>query len=136
MHETGIALRFERAEEAEVTSPALIERRRFLQRRREEREYARMVGDALPAYGMGKESGSGAGSGVRELRSALSTALNMVVALAASFAIGFYAGRQTDGQERTGYIYGVGAGTLILVVEMVLFIIRASREDGLLKKKL
>ena len=101
VHRAGISLQFEEAERSSPPSE-LLERRRVLLRRQEEREYSRLVGDALPLPDSGRGSRTRPpGAEARELRAALSTALNMLVALAASFAIGFYAGRQTDGRERT-----------------------------------
>jgi predicted cobalt transporter CbtA len=135
---------FSKPEQPDIPSKELTERRKYLQRRFEEREYARMVGDcgdgSMQVRGSAAvkaQSGRGAsvGEDMHALRGAMSTAVNMVAAVAASFAVGYYAGKGTDGTQRTGFLFGLAGAIIVLVVEMALFIIRALREERLAANK-
>ena len=114
-------------------SPAFLERQAQLRRRYEQREYARMMSNAVPAGSMQgtaipSASPEHTGVGASAFRQSL-IGMNMVIAAGCAYLGGYFLAGQygRSKTERSGW--GLGAMVTILMVEMVLFIIRANKFD-------
>ena len=55
----------------------------------------------------------------------LSIAMNLVMSVLACFAIAYYVGLQSNQSVTTSMVYGLVASIFILIIEMLLYIIRA-----------
>jgi hypothetical protein len=104
-------------------SKDLMQRREYLRRRMEEREYNMMMFNQPTNPEVDREMEKG-----NQLSSAsnhLSIAMNIVMSVLACFAIAYYIGLQSNQSVTTSMVYGLIASILILVIEMLLYIIRA-----------
>ncbi|KAL6075305.1 hypothetical protein QOT17_003710 [Balamuthia mandrillaris] len=71
----------------------------------------------------------------KELRSQLSIGVNIVVSMATMFVAGFFTCRHGFGSVVAGVIGGVALATIIMIVEVWLFIIHQNKRDEKEKKK-
>lgn len=72
----------------------------------------------------------GLGEQFNSARNQASIALNMIVAIFSSFGICYYIGTQMGKDKARCMIYGVIGATLMMILEMVLFITRALRVES------
>ena len=128
-------LRFPAFEEPEhKLTKEQVARREFLVRRDEERQYGDMVKGlgAIVSQRTGELQYTDQADDNNQISSAneLAIHLNMVVAIVVSYGIGYYCGSYWSGLESFRMVCGVLGATVAMVVEMVLFILRASRLDS------
>ena len=102
---------------------ALNERREYLKRRRQEREYNMMVYGQEINPEIQREMDRGNSLSAKSNHIAI--AMNMIMSVLACFAIAYYVGLQSNVELATSMIYGLIAAILILMVEMLLYILRA-----------
>lgn len=114
-------------------SPLLVKRRKLLAAKQEQREYNKMV------FGTETNPRQCDNESVHEqynaLRHQASILMNMVAAIVATFGMGYYCGGFFSDQYAVRMTYGVVAATIIMVVELILFIIRTYQMDNEHKKK-
>lgn len=102
-------------------------RRQYLQSKIDQREYNRMVyGSELSPAEREVQSVSNQLSSVRNQ---ISIGVNMIVAIVATFGICYYVGGQFTTNTSTRMIYGLIGGILVMILEMVLYIMRAARME-------
>jgi len=108
-------------------SVELQKRREYLKLRAEARAYNRMV------YGSDEDPRVteilNKGNHLSSARNQLAVSANMVMSVLACFAISYYAGKSFRASNTACLIYGLIGGMFILVVEMMLFIVRAAKVD-------
>jgi hypothetical protein len=108
-------------------SVELQKRREYLKLRAEARAYNRMV------YGSDEDPRVteilNKGNHLSSARNQLAVSANMVMSVLACFAISYYAGKSFRASNSACLIYGLIGGMFILVVEMMLFIVRAAKVD-------
>ena len=121
-HEDRTDLERRDAADAEKRA-ALNERREYLKRRRQEREYNMMVYGQEINPEIQREMDRGNSLSAKSNHIAI--AMNMIMSVLACFAIAYYVGLQSNVELATSMIYGLIAAILILMVEMLLYILRA-----------
>ena len=100
----------------------LEERRAYLLRRQEEREYAKFIDDSSD---FGKSSKSFSfHEPISQLKGQISIIVNMFVCSFAMFGVGYYVGVQYKCDLQLCIIFGLIGAVLILFIEMTLYIIR------------
>jgi len=108
-------------------SEELTRRRKFLQRRAEEKEYNRM------AHGTEdnpeKERILEQEQRISSFKNQLSITSNMIVSTAVSCGMGYYIGIQLKFDSATSLVFGLVAGILVMIIEMILFITRSVRME-------
>ena len=100
----------------------LEERRAYLLRRQEEREYARFIGDSSD-FGNSSKSLS-VHEPISQLKGQISIIANMFVCSFAMFGVGYYVGVQYKCDLQLCIMFGLIGAVLILFIEMMLYIIR------------
>lgn len=113
-------------------------RKRLAEIREQEEEirYQKMTRGLLSdgKYGMGLTFKEGyeqqqtIAAEMKELSHNIFFAINLIIAMAAAFIVGFYFGKRMHDQE-FGYIVGTGAMVITLVIEAILIVIRVSRQE-------
>lgn len=107
-----------------------------IKEREEEIRYQKMTRGLLSdgKYGMGLTFKEGydqpqtVAAEMKELSHNIFFAVNLIIAMAVSFLIGFYFGKRMRDQE-FGYIVGTGAMIITLVIEAVLIVIRVTHQE-------
>ena len=102
---------------------ALNERREYLRKRHEERQYNMMMYGQEVNPEVQREMDRG--NSLSSKSNHISIAMNMIMSVLACFAIAYYVGLQSNIELATSMIYGLIAAILILMVEMLLYILRA-----------
>ena len=104
-------------------SKELMQRRKYLRKRAEEREYNLMMFNQPTNPEVDREMERG--NQLSATSNHLSIAMNVVMSALACFAIAYYLGLQSNQSVTTSMVYGLIASILILIIEMLLYIIRA-----------
>ena len=115
--------------ESPERNPALEERRAFLRRRNEERQYARMMASVK------KPTNPHDGAG-KSLKVQATVGANVFVAALASFYVGYLVSGGLVDRTSTRVVIGLGAMVFILFVEMILFMIRTYTVDTVVQRKI
>lgn len=102
---------------------ALNKRREYLKKRHEEREYNLMMYGQEVNPEVQREMDRG--NSLSSKSNHISIGMNMIMSVLACFAIAYYVGMQSNVELTTSMIYGLIAAILILMVEMLLYILRA-----------
>lgn len=106
--------------------PDLAPRLEQLRAAMENREYAAMVGDVCCEESDGRDAAE-----MNTYRSQLAVGANLLVSMGTMFAVGYYAGGTTEepnGPRAT--MCGLAACIITMMIEMILFLIGASRVDA------
>jgi hypothetical protein len=113
----------------EASSLELERRRDFLKVRAKQREYNQMMfkSDTDPSKDEANKQNIGA------ILEHSSVAVQVIVATLASFGVAFYAGRQSGASQEKCLVWGLLAAMIILIVEGVLFIVRANRVASMIE---
>ena len=130
---------------ADIDKPSsgeLARRRGYLQHKKQEREYEAMISNITNDRGSHKSESNTCGAvdgkdpnGITSLTEHTSVAIQMIVAPLASFAVTYYAARSSwKAEVSVCMMWGLLVAMAMLVVEGVLFVARASREDLIRKK--
>mmetsp|Transcript_11597 Transcript_11597/g.11234 ORF Transcript_11597/g.11234 Transcript_11597/m.11234 type:complete len:284 (+) Transcript_11597:30-881(+) len=115
------------------TSNALKKRREYLHLRKEAKEYNMMI--------YGTEDNPNVqdilttGNQFASMTNQLTISVNMIVAVFAMFGVGYYVGMQYSDNKTTQMTFGLVSAIGIMVVEMLLFIRRATQMEGAFEKK-
>ncbi|OQR82428.1 hypothetical protein ACHHYP_16057 [Achlya hypogyna] len=108
----------------------LVQRRQYLQRRQEEKTYNQMLGKL--------ERPKADSAMQREMKSVsqhLSIGANMIAAMATAFFVAYYISRSLTDNETTRLLVGLAATVAMMVVEMVLFIARSTKQEELARRQ-
>ena len=114
----------------------LEKRRKYLRMRQEQKEYNQMIQGLDDSFN-GSNSGIGKlgdnesiGQMLVSLSQQMGTILNMVVSSLAMFGVFYYIGMHiTDRKSSTPLVLGLVGAISIMIIEMILFIIRAYLQD-------
>lgn len=114
-------------------SAALVARRKYLRLKQEEREYYRMVKGGL---GIGKSAGSSTSSSSSSSSSIrqIAVGLNVIILPIAIFIATDVMGRSMGWSPVSRYTLGLFAAVIMLIIETVLFVIRAMRAERMCRK--
>ena len=105
------------------------ERRRLLKARQEQREYDSMIGNLNTETNFGRFQ---AGKEIKSAMKEISVGISMITGVAASFAAGVFWWYKLLGRDlKEGLVVGLVLGIIMLFVEMILFVIRAERQQAL-----
>ena len=109
-------------------SPELIQRRQYLLARQEGREYNKMMYGTYTDPNVQKVLSQG--NHMESLKEQLSVSANMIVSVFAMFGISYYIGTQYSKNQTTWMIFGIVGATIIMIVEMAIYIIRAIKLEA------
>ena len=98
------------------------ERRAYLRRRQEEREYAQFVDNKVDFSENSKSITTR--ESISEIKGQISVIANMFVCAFAMFGVGYYVGVQYKCDMQTRMIFGLVGAVFMMFIEMVLYIIR------------
>ena len=109
-------------------NPELIQRRQYLLARQEGREYNKMMYGTYTDPNVQKVLSQG--NHMESLKEQLSVSANMIVSVFAMFGISYYIGTQYSSNQTTWMIFGIVGATIIMIVEMAIYIIRAIKLEA------
>jgi hypothetical protein len=116
------------------TSLEVLKRREYLKLRQEEREYNLMIhGNAVNPNVTEKIAG---GNHYSSTKNQLTISTNMIVSIFAMFGICYYVGMRFSDSHTTCLIFGLVGAVVIMIVEMLLFIIRAAKMEHIYEGKI
>ncbi|CAK5223565.1 unnamed protein product [Aphanomyces euteiches] len=104
----------------------LAARRQYLQRIQDEKEYNQMLGSISKPkrdHDMQKE--------MKSVTQHVSIGLNMIAAMATAFFVAYYVARTVTQDETTKLLAGVAGAIAMMMVEMVLYMARATKQEEL-----
>ncbi|EQC30213.1 hypothetical protein SDRG_12064 [Saprolegnia diclina VS20] len=108
----------------------LAKRRQYLQRRQEEKSYNQMLGKL--------ERPKADSDMQREMKSVsqhLSIGANMIAGMATAFFVAYYVARSVTDNETSRLLLGLAATIAMMVVEMVLYITRSTKQEELARRQ-
>jgi hypothetical protein len=108
--------------------PELIKRRQYLLARQEAREYNKMMYGTYSDPNVQKALSQG--NHMESVKEQLSVSANMIVSVFAMFGISYYIGYQYSKNQTTCMIFGIVGATIIMIVEMGIYIIRAIKLEA------
>ncbi|OQR81850.1 hypothetical protein THRCLA_11343 [Thraustotheca clavata] len=118
------------AENAPAKKAYLEKRRQYLQRRQEEKMYNKMLGKL--------DGPKGDADMQREMKSVtqhLSIGANMIAAMATAFFVAYYISSSLTSDETVRLLIGLGATIGMMIVEMVLYIARATKQEEIARRQ-
>ena len=114
------------AEAAARCDPELQARLDTLRAAQENREYAEMVGDVAAGDSSGREAAE-----MSNYKSSMTVGLNLIVSMATMYCVGHYSGGTVDEPHGVrAVVCGLVLMVVTLAVEMILFLIGATRVDA------
>ena len=113
--------------------PELIKRRQYLLARQEAREYNKMMYGTYSDPNVQKALSQG--NHMESVKEQLSVSANMIVSVFAMFGISYYIGYQYSKNQTTCMIFGIVGATIIMIVEMGIYIIRAIKLEAVYESK-
>lgn len=122
----GSSLRFSAPEDLRVKqlNPSLEERRRRLRARQEEKKYMRMMGIAAP---MKPEDRSSPAADIKQAKTAIGIALNILIGVATGFAVFYTLSRKFSKNPMHHLSAGLVGGVIMLLVEVLIFMVKTSK---------
>ena len=107
-------------------NPELQARLDTLRAAQENREYAEMVGDVAAGDSSGREAAE-----MSNYKSSMTVGLNLIVSMATMYCVGHYSGGTVDEPHGVrAVVCGLVLMVVTLAVEMILFLIGATRVDA------
>ena len=107
-------------------NPELQARLDTLRAAQENREYAEMVGDVAAGDSSGREAAE-----MSNYKSSMTVGLNLIVSMATMYCVGHYSGGTVDDPHGVrAVVCGLVLMVVTLAVEMILFLIGATRVDA------
>lgn len=103
-------------------------RREYLKLKQEDREYNMMVYGSHSNPHIQKTLSHG--NQFSSMKNQMSVGINMIVSVFAGFGMGYYIGLQLKYEHGTALVIGLAASVVITIIEMILFILRATRIEG------
>jgi hypothetical protein len=122
----------EKASKQEV-NPKLLKRREYLKRRQETREYNQMIFGT--DYNPQDEAFTKCGNSFASMRNQLTISANMIVSIFVSFGLGYYLSKSVTKDESMRMTIGLVCAIIIMMIEMILFILRAIRMEDVYENK-
>ena len=108
-------------------NPELVKRREYLRLRQQEREYNTMVyGTDLSPAAQSRQDQAGQ---LSSFKNQALMGVNMIVAIVATFGMAFYIARQLRFSTAESLALGIAFATIMMIIEMILFISRSMQVE-------